>query len=111
MLYNKAYITQDDVERAKTELLYHIACTKQSGAELVCCFFKIENDKMLSKINSECLKCLKSMKQNKRISLYITSDSFSLETLETEYLFNKHPVLKSDENLNNPSTPYIRIRL
>ena len=111
MLYNKVFITQDDIERAKTELLYHIACTKQKGEELICCVFDIKNERMVKKIFSECSKVLKKMKKDKKISLFLTADTFGGESVEREYLFNKHPEVKTDELLNSTESIYFLIRL
>lgn len=111
MFYNKVYITQDDTERAKTELLYHIACTKQRREELVCCFFDIKNEKMILKVILECLKCLRNMKRDKKITVYVTNEDFQVESLQTEYLFNKYPELKTDDSLTTSEFPYVLIRL
>ena len=111
MLYNKVFITQDDIERAKTELLYHIACTRQSGEELVCAVLDIKNEKMIKRIFSECIKLLKKMKKDKRISLFLSSETLGQESVEREYLFNKHPGVRTDELLNAEDAVFFLIRL
>ena len=111
MIYSKVYITQEDVERAKTELLYHIACARQSNQELICCLIEVTDERIRKKILTECTKLLKKMKKENKLSLFLTSDAFHLESVETEYLFNKHPDVKSDVLLNSTNTPYIFIRL
>ena len=111
MLYIKASITQDDTERAKTELLYQFACARQSGEELICCAFDIDNEKMLPKIYAECAKLLKKMKKEKRISLYLTHETFFGESVEAEYLFSKYPQLREDPFLKSVTKPYFLIRL
>lgn len=111
MLYNITYITQEDIERAKTELLYSIACAKQSGVELLCCCIDIKNEKMISKIVTMATRVLKQMKQDGRISLFLNHETFLKKSVQTEYLFNKHPALQNDEFLNSSKMPYLFIRL
>ena len=110
-MYIKSFITQDDIERAKTELLYAIACARQSGAELLCIFINTKSEKEKGKITTECLKILKRMKKENKITLYLTNETFLVPGVEREYLLNKHPDIGEDALLLSPDTTYIIIRL
>lgn len=110
-MYSKAFITQEDIERAKTELLYHLACARQSGEELLCVFININNDKIKRKVTSECLKVLKKIKKENKITLYLTNETFQLSSVERDYLLNKHPQIRDDDSLLLPENSYIIIRL
>ncbi len=111
MLYNKVYITQEDIERAKTELLYHLACARQRGEELVCCLIDIKDNKMVSKILSECSKLLKKMKKENKISVFLSNETFHLQNVEKEYLLNKYPEIQFDLLLSSQENAFLLVRL
>ena len=95
MYFREFTLRADLSEQIATEILFELASARVDGIEVLCInIFNEEKEYSLpEKHQSTVVKTLKKLKENGKIQLFATGDSFKLQKTEAFFLQNKYPDL------------------
>ena len=112
MKYKTIKLLGNNSQELSTEAAFEIAVAKADAEELIKFIVQDSDDDAsytAAKKIAALKKILRSMKENRKIQFYATSDSFEKSSTEAVFLINKYPDIH--ENITDSEGEYIYIKL
>ena len=101
------FLEGNSLKELNIEIRYNLASAKVDGAELAAFTLSIADEKDADRALTCVTKILGTMRKEGVIKFYVTSDSFSKETTESEYIKNKY--CDFINSLDSQNSVYVKI--